>query len=64
MPINQTINKSFMQHYILLNITFQSYSTNHACCKQKRTCLIAATFNPICNRPPVHFGKSFKVLIE
>ena len=64
MPIDQTIKKLFMLHNILFNVTFQSHPTNHGCCKQKRTCLIIATINPIHHRPPVHFGTFFKVLID
>ena len=55
MPINQTIKKLFILHNILLNVTFQSHSTNH-CYKQKRTCLIVTTINPIHCRPFVHVG--------
>ena len=61
-PIDQT-NKKFILHSILLNVTFQSHSTKQGCCKQKRTCLIVATINPIHHRPPVHHGTFFKVLI-
>ena len=63
MPIDQTNNEIFMQHYILLNIAFQSHPTNHGCCKQTKTCLIVATFHPLHHRPCVHFGRFFKVLI-
>ena len=63
MPIDQTIKKLFIFSNIFLNVTFQSHSTHHGCCKQKRTCLIVATINPIPHRPCVHVGTFFKVLI-
>ena len=63
MPVNQTNKKIFILGNSLLNVTFQSHSTNHGCCKQKRPCLIAATINPIHHRPCVHVGTIFKVLI-
>ena len=54
-----------MRHInILLNVTFQSLSTKQGCCRQKRTCLIVATINPIHHRPPVHHATFFKVLID
>ena len=64
MPIDQTIKNLLMLCNILLNVTFQSHPTNHCCCKKEKTCLIVATINPICHRPPVHFGTVFKVLID
>ena len=64
MLVNQTNKKLFILCNILLNVTFQSHSTKQGCCKQKRTCLIVATTNPICRRPPVHHGTFFKVPID
>ena len=63
MPVHKTNGKLFILCNILLNVTFQSHSTKQGCCKQKRTCLIVATINPIHHRPPVHHGTFFKVLI-
>ena len=59
-PVNQTSGKFFILCNILLNVTFQSHSTKQGCCKQKRTCLIVATINPIHHRPPVHHGTFLK----
>ena len=64
MPIDQTNEKLFISCNNLLNVTFQSCSTKQGCCKQKRTCLFAATINHMWCSHPVHNDTFFKVLID